>query len=152
MDPLSATDARRRDTWLKDVWFSNPSKGRATWEVGGIWCSWPDTRRLDKGYVSGHFHLTLSVNGQTLEGIIGEANLSSMEQPESTKVLSVTPTSPYSMNSHIQGMLVTFLVDTGSIISIMKTTVWTQPDPNRQQLNPYQDRQLVDVEETPLSV
>ena len=66
-----------------------------------------------------------SVNGQTLEGITGEANLSSMEQPESTTVLSVTATSSYSINGHIQGMPVTFLVDTGSIITIVKTAVWT---------------------------
>ena len=45
-----------------------------------------------------------SVNGQTLEGITSEANLSSMEQPESTTVLSVTTTSSYSTNGHIQGM------------------------------------------------
>ena len=45
-----------------------------------------------------------SVNGQTLEGITGEANLSSMEQPEGTTVLSVTATSSYSINGHIQGM------------------------------------------------
>ena len=32
----------------------------------------------------------LNVNGQTLEGITGEANLSSMERPESTTVLPVT--------------------------------------------------------------
>ena len=93
-----------------------------------------------------------SVNGQTLDGITGEANLSSMEQLESTTVLSVTATSFYSINDHIQGMPVTFLVDTGSIITIVKTTVWTQADPNCHQLKPYQGHQLVGVERTPLSV
>ena len=93
-----------------------------------------------------------SVNGQTLEGITGEANLSSIEQPESTTVLSVTATLSYSINGQIQGTLVTFLVDTGSIITIMKTTVWTQADPNCHQLKPYQSHQLVGVEGTPLSV
>ena len=37
-----------------------------------------------------HDTSALSVNGQTLEGITGEANLSSMERLEKTPVLSVT--------------------------------------------------------------
>ena len=37
-----------------------------------------------------HDTSALSVNGQTLEGITGEANLSSIEQLEKTPVLSVT--------------------------------------------------------------
>ena len=49
-------------------------------------------------------------------------------------------------------MPVTFLVDTGSNITIVKTAVWTQADPNCHQLKAYQGRQLVGVEGTPLSV
>ena len=84
-----------------------------------------------------------STNGQTLEAIAGEAYLSSMELLESTTVLSVTATSSYSITSHIQGTPVTFLVDTGSIITIVNTTVWslwTQADPNCHHLKPYQGR------------
>ena len=33
----------------------NPSKGRASQETDGPWCSWLDTRGLDKGHVSWHF-------------------------------------------------------------------------------------------------
>ena len=78
-----------------------------------------------------------------------------MEQLESTTILSVTATSSYSINGHDQGMPVTFLVDTGSIITIVNTTVrslWIQAGPNCHHLKPYQGRQLVGVEGTPLSV
>ena len=74
-----------------------------------------------------------SVNGQTLEGITSEANLSSMEQPESTTILSVTAISSYSINGHIQGAPVTFLVDTGSIITNCEDH---SVDQSRPQLSP----------------
>ena len=73
-------------------------------------------------------------------------------QPETTAVLSVTATSSYSINGHISGIPVTFLVDTGSIITIIKTTVWTQADPNCRQLKPYHGPQLVGVDGTALCV
>ena len=88
MDPLSATDARRRDTWPEDVWLPTPAKaeqprkqmalGVAGWTPEGV------TKAMS------HDTSALSVNGQTLESITGEANLSSMEQLEKTPVLSVT--------------------------------------------------------------
>ena len=69
--------------------------------------------------------LLLPASMASLEGIAGEANLSSIEQLESTTVLSVTATSSYSITSHIQGTPVSFLVDTGSIITTVNTIVWS---------------------------
>ena len=99
--------------------------------------------------------LLLPASMASLEGIAGEADLSSMEQLESTTVLSVTATSSNSITSHIQGTPVSFLVDTGSIITTVNTIVWSlwiQAGPNCHHLKPYQGCQLVGVEGTPLSV
>ena len=91
----------------------------------------------------------LSVPGQTLQGNITKAN---PHLPDSTEVYSVNPTASYSIQGHIQGMPATFLIDTGSVISIVKSAVWTQADPLCRQLTPYTGSRLVGVEGTPLSV
>ena len=66
VDPLSATDARRRDIWPEDVWFLDPSKGRATLKTEGSLCSWPTPEGLTRAM--SHDTFTRSINGQTLEG------------------------------------------------------------------------------------
>ena len=91
----------------------------------------------------------LSVPGQTLQGNITKAN---PPLPDSTVVYSVNPTASYSIRGHIQGMPATFLIDTGSVISIVKSAVWTQADSLCQQLTPYTGSRLVGVEGTPLLV
>ena len=98
MHPLSAADARR-DTWPKDVWLPNPSKGRATWETGGP--------RTPEGLTKAMSRDTSlpSVNGQTLEGITGEVNLYCMEQPESTTVLPVTAIATVRIQQEVIGGL-----------------------------------------------
>ena len=108
-----------------------------------------------------HDNHAASVVGQTLEGNSNKANSSppDVAQPPvshadlgSTIVFSVNSSSSFSNQGHIHGTPTTFPVDTGSIISIMKSTVWVQIDPGNQQLTPYNGPQLISVEGTPLSI
>ena len=67
-------------------------------------------------------------------------------------VYSVNPTASYFIQGHIQGAPASFLIDTGSVIFIVKSAVWTQADPLCRQLTPHTGCRLVGVEGTPLSV
>ena len=62
VDPLSATDARRRDIWSEDVWFLDPGKGRATLKTEGSLCSWPTPEGLTRAM--SHDTSAPSINGQ----------------------------------------------------------------------------------------
>ena len=104
---------------LKMCGFPTPTKAEQPGKLEALWLDTHTQRTHRTHKAMSHDTSAPSVNGQTLEGITGEANLSSMEQPESTTVLSVTTTSSHSINDHIQGTPVTFLVDTGSIITIV---------------------------------
>ena len=91
----------------------------------------------------------LSVPGRTLQDNIDTAK---PDPADNNVVYSVNPTASYSIQGHIQGTPAIFLVDTGSVISIVKSALWTQSDPQCQQLTPYTGCRLVGVEGTPLSV
>ena len=79
-------------------------------------------------------------------------SLASLHQ-ECTVVFSVKSSSLYSIQGYIQSIPFIFLVDTGSIISFVKSAIiLEQVDPRYQQLTPYIGPQLVRVKGIPLSV
>ena len=90
VDPLTATDARR-DTWTEDVWLPDPCKAEQPRKREALCVAGQYQRAWQRGM--SHDTFAPSTNGQ------------------SATVLSVSATSPYSINGHIQGTPVTFLVD-----------------------------------------
>ena len=143
-----AISARRRDTWPEVVLPHGPNKDAPpSWEKGGPRCNWPDSGGLNVGQPPRNNSLQ-----RTRPNTAGQHQPGQTQPSDSTVVYSVNPTASYSIQGHIQGTPATFLVDTGSVISIVKSAVWTQSDPKCQQLTPYTGRQLVGVEGTPLSV
>ena len=58
----------------------------------------------------------------------------------------------YSIQGLLQDVAATFLIDTGSIISIVKASIWRKTDPECHQLMDYSGPHLVGVDGRPLKV
>ena len=67
-------------------------------------------------------------------------------------LLHVSPSSGFCLGGTVNGIAVTFLLDTGAAVSLLRKEVWDRISRQSVELEPWREKRLVGVEGTPLRV